>query len=736
MNSLEKILTSLTPAQKQAVTHTDGPLLVLAGAGSGKTRVITRRVGYMIARGINPASIVAITFTNKAANEMLHRIDNLLEDNIHNRPLVSTFHSFCVKLLRQYGNHINLDSNFTIFDTSDRSKLIKSACSEIGSLPAGLTPAKVTNFISAAKTRLIGPDDLIDKTRLPEYLIPTVSRIYRKYEELLQTSNALDFDDLLIKALDLLDVDEAREKIHNRYHYFLIDEYQDTNRAQYLLAKRLSEHTRNICATGDPDQSIYAWRGADLNNILDFEKDFPDVKIVYLENNYRSTAYILQAANSLIRNNKRRKDKQLIAVRGQGTKLKIHRCFSETDEARQVLELIEKSRTQGRKLSEIAVFCRVNSLFRNIEPTLAEHQIPYQIVRGVSFFQRKEIKDLMAYLRVIFNPADTVALERIINTPTRGIGAQAQSALKAYAEIMHINLFQAIQQAQQIETLGKSQSNVLRFARMISHLRHFSVNVNSMEKLVKEILEQTTLLSYYERIGEKEKRPDELSPAANLMEFVSLAQKYDLEVENGHLEDFISQLSLVSDIDSVNDETESVLLMTMHAAKGLEFEHVIIIGAEDGIIPHNLSMDESRDIEEERRLFFVALTRAKQQIDICYAENRSTRGSYRANYPSRFLDEIDPRTIDGANIEEFKPKPRNNQFVISPRKPVQDAAAQANSRPRCEYRPGQRVYHKIFGHGIIQEIYLAGSNYIASVFFHNAGLKKLVVGIAPLQIIK
>ncbi len=736
MNLEDKILTSLTNSQKQAVTHINGPLLVLAGAGSGKTRVITRRVGYLILQGISPESIVAITFTNKAANEMLHRIENLLGNDITGRPVISTFHSFCVKLLRQYGNHIGIDSNFTIFDTTDRSKLIKSACSDVGSLPAGLTPAKVTNFISAAKTRLIGPNDLADKTRLPEYVIPTVSRIYRRYEELLINSNALDFDDLLIKALDLFDVEQAREKIHNRYHYFLIDEYQDTNRAQYLLAKRLSEHTRNICATGDPDQSIYAWRGADINNILDFEKDFPDVKIVYLENNYRSTSYILRAANSLIKNNRKRKDKQLIPVKGQGTKLKLHRCFSEDDEAKQVAELIEKSYEQGRKFSEIAIFCRINSMFRNIEPVLTEKQIPYQIVRGVSFFQRKEIRDLMAYLRVIYNPSDIVALERIINTPARGIGAQAQSALKSYAQMMHINLYQAIQQAQQIETLGKSQANVIKFAKLMEYLRTVASSNPSMETLVKTILEHTTLLSYYERVGEKEKRPDELSPAANLMEFVGLAQKYDFEVEEGNLEDFLSQLSLVSDVDSVKDDKDSVLLMTMHAAKGLEFEHVIIIGAEDGIIPHNLSMDESRDIEEERRLFFVALTRAKQHIDICYAENRSTRGSYRASYPSRFLDEIDPETLDGANIKELRPKPKNNQFVISPRKPVQEAATQSNTRQRCEYRPGQRVYHNVFGHGIVQEIYLAGNNYIASVFFHNAGLKKLVVGIAQLQIVK
>ena len=736
MSLKDKILTELTDAQKQAVTHISGPLLVLAGAGSGKTRVITRRVGYLITQGIEPSSIVAITFTNKAANEMLRRVDELLGEDINTKPSVSTFHSFCVKLLRQYGKYIELDNNFTIFDTADRSKLVKNACGDVGSLPAGLTPAKVMNFISAAKTRLIGPDELANKTRMPEYLIPTVARIYRRYEELLIESNALDFDDLLIKALDLLDVDQARESIHNRYHYFLIDEYQDTNRVQYLLAKRLSEHTRNICATGDPDQSIYAWRGADLNNILDFEKDFPDVKIVYLENNYRSTRYILQAANSLISNNKRRKKKQLIPVYGEGAKIRIHQCLSEDDEARQVIELIRKSQQQGRKLSEIAIFCRVNSLFRNIEPELAENQIPYQIVRGVSFFQRKEIKDLMAYLRVIFNPTDTVALERIINTPSRGIGAQAQGALKRYADMMKINLYQAVCQAQKIENLGKSQANVLRFAKLMEYLRQFAKSNRSIEKLVREILEQTTLLSYYERIGEKEKRPDELSPAANLMEFVGIAQKYDTDVEDGNLEDFISQLSLVSDVDAVRDDVDSVLLMTMHAAKGLEFEHVIIIGAEDGIIPHNLSLAESRDIEEERRLFFVALTRAKREIDICYAENRSTRGSYRANYPSRFLDELDPQTIEGANIEELRPKPRNNQFVISARKPVQEAATKTKSKPRCEYRPGQRVYHERFGHGIVQEIYLAGSKYIASVYFHNAGLKKLVIGIAPLQIVK
>jgi len=742
----EQLLKDLNPPQQEAVRHINGPLLVLAGAGSGKTRVITRRIGYMILQGVNPGSIVAITFTNKAADEMSRRVSDLL--NSHDGlgagsggfsrfgPTVSTFHSFCVVLLRMYGKAIGLENNFTIFDTGDTGKLIRNACGDTGALPTGLTPAKVGEIISRAKTHMIKPDEFGTRLGLPQYHVAAMVRIFNRYQDMLKENHALDFDDLLLRTLDLLNEPTAKEQIHRRYEYLLIDEYQDTNHVQYLLANRLAEHTRNICATGDPDQSIYGWRGAEISNILDFEKDYPDAKVIYLQNNYRSTAYILKAADSLICNNKQRKEKVLLPVLESGRKLKIHSCEDERDEAQTVVDLIRLAKRNGRALNEIAVMCRINSLFRTIEQTFRENGIPYQLARGVSFFQRKEIRDLMSYLRVLANPADQVALERIINTPTRGIGTQAQHLLQEYASSQGISFYDAILRAGEIDGLGKSQASVLRFGQMMEEFRAHAQKTKSMEDIVSHVIDLSTLRSYYQQVGEKEKRTDELSPAANLDEFVGMAEKYDEECPEGSLTDFLSQQSLVSDTDSLNTESDRVILLTMHAAKGLEFEQVMILAAEEEILPHVFCLGDDRQIEEERRLLFVAMTRAKRELHISYAHHRATRGSYRHSVPSRFLKEIDPQVVEGLDLSEIARQPRVSQFVISPRKPTQETAEPQAAKPRCPYRPGQRVYHEKFGYGVIQEIYLNGSNYMGSVNFHTSGLKKLALNIAPLQMIK
>jgi DNA helicase II / ATP-dependent DNA helicase PcrA len=733
----EKILTDLTPPQLEAVTHMEGPLLVLAGAGSGKTRVITRRIGHLILRGVNPGSIVAITFTNKAANEMAHRVHDLLEMTNGFGPTVSTFHSFCVLLLRMYGKNIGLDPNFTIFDTGDTAKIIRNACGDTGALPTGLTPAKVQEVISRAKTLMLRPDEISSRLELPQWHLTALVRIFTRYEEMLKENKALDFDDLLLKALELLKEPAAAESIHRRYQYLLIDEYQDTNHVQYLLAKHLSEHTRNLCATGDPDQSIYGWRGAEINNILDFEKDYPDAKVVYLENNYRSTAHILKAADSLISNNTQRKEKKLIPVHEAGKKLTIHSCEDEADEARTAADLVMLAQKQGRPLKEIAVMCRVNSLFRTVEQIFNEKNIPYQLARGVSFFQRREIKDLMSYLRVLANPADQVGLERIINSPTRGIGLQAQTALKEFAREKEISFYDAVLQARSMATLGKSQTNVMRFGEMMEQFQAHLQKTKSIEEIVKLVVEHSTLRSYYKHLGEKENRADELSPEANLDEFIAIAQKYDEEAEEGSLTDFLSRQSLVSDTDAIDSDQDRVTLLTMHAAKGLEFEQVIILAAEEEVLPHVFSAGSERQIEEERRLLFVAITRAKRDLHICYAHHRATRGSYRQSVPSRFLKEIDPQSVDGLDLSEINKNPRVNQFIISPRKSTNALPTPpAPERPRCQYRTGQRVYHDKFGYGVIQDVYLSGTNYLGTINFYNAGVKKLVLNIAPLQTVK
>ncbi len=733
----EKLLTDLTPPQREAVTHTNGPLLVLAGAGSGKTRVITRRIGHLILQGVNPGSIVAITFTNKAADEMARRVRELLELTNGFGPTVSTFHSFCVLLLRMYGKNIGLDPNFTIFDTSDTAKIIRNACGDTGALPSGLTPAKVQEVISRAKTLMLQPQELATRLELPQWHLAALVRIFTRYQEMLKENKALDFDDLLLRTLDLLKDPAAAEAIHRRYQYLLIDEYQDTNHVQYLLAKHLSEHTRNICATGDPDQSIYGWRGAEINNILDFEKDYPDATVVYLENNYRSTGHILKAADSLISNNTRRKEKKLIPVQGLGKKLTIHSCEDEDDEADKAADLILLARKQGRPLKEIAVMCRVNSLFRTVEQTLRDKNIPYQLARGVSFYQRREVRDLMSYLRVLVNPSDQVALERIINSPTRGIGLQAQTALKEFAQQNNISFYDAVLQAGNITALGKSQTSVMRFGEMMEKFRVLLQQTKSIEEIVKLVVDNSTLRSYYKQVGEKQNRADELSPEANLDEFIGIAQKYDEEAEEGSLTDFLSLQSLVGDTDAIDADQDRVVLLTMHAAKGLEFEQVIILAAEEEVLPHVFSAGSDKQIEEERRLLFVAMTRAKRDLHICYAHHRATRGSYRQSVPSRFLKEIDPQSVEGLNLSEINKQPRVSQFIISPRKPSQELpAAPAPERPRCQYRPGQRVYHEKFGYGVIQDVYLSGTNYLGTIDFAKTGVKKLVLNIAPLQTVK
>lgn len=731
----EQLLADLNPPQQEAVRHIDGPLLVLAGAGSGKTRVITRRIGYLILQGVRPGAIVAITFTNKAANEMARRVDELLGTNGGRGPTVSTFHSYCTLLLRMHGKAIGLDPNFTIFDMGDTGKIIRNACGDTGALPVGITPGKVGEIISRAKMLRVKPDELSARLELPQYQSAALARIYARYEQMLKDNKALDFDDLLLRALDLMDEPAARDAIHARHQYLLIDEYQDTNHVQYLLARRFSEHTRNICVTGDPDQSIYGWRGAEINNILDFEKDYPDARIVFLERNYRSTGNILKAASSLIVNNKLRKEKSLLPVLEAGGKIKVHSCDDEDAEARLAADLVRQAQKRGRPLRQIAVMCRVNALFRNVEQVFRDRKIPYQLARGVSFFQRREIKDLMSYLRVLVNPADQVALERIINSPTRGIGAQAQALLKEFALRHDITMYEAALRAREIPALGKSQAGVFRFAQLMEHFRAEMRNAAGVEPVVKMVVEESALRDFYRRLGEKEHRTDELSPEANLDEFIAVAQKFDVERPEGTMTDFLSQQSLVCDTDALDPDSDCVVLLTMHAAKGLEFEQVILLAAEEDLLPHALSKESDRQIEEERRLLFVAMTRAKRDLHICYAHHRAARGAFRQSMPSRFLKEIDPQVVEGLNLSEINRPARVSQFVISPRK-APDAPVNTPARPRCPYRPGQRVYHEKFGYGVVQDVYLNGAIFMGSIHFHTTGVKKLALNIAPLQMVK
>ena len=749
----EKIIEQLTAKQREAVTHIDGPLLVLAGAGSGKTRVITCRVAHLVAQGIGPEHILAVPFTNKAAAEMRARVDILLagvegtgkQASAASAVTVGTFHAFCSMLLRRFGRTVQIDPGFTILDEKDRLKLIKHACEERSGMVDGLTPAKVAGAISLAKGQLTGPDQLDEL--MSDFRVKIISQIYKAYEKLLAGANALDFDDLLLNVVKLLDDQQVRDHIEEIYQYVLIDEYQDTNRIQYLIAKKLTQQRRNICATGDPDQSIYAWRGAEIRNILEFEQDFPDARVVRLEQNYRSTKKILRAASTLIRCNKLRKEKTLWTDNPPGAMLEVFQCDDEVDEAKRIVDTIVTLHKQGRELSDFAVFCRVNSLLRTVEQQLSVKGIRYQLARGVGFYQRREIRDAIAYLRVLANPVDHLALRRIINSPTRGIGSKAQGILSDHAQGKGISFYQAIQNADELSELGRTKINVVNFATMLEQLA--GLGKEGVAQIVRQVIDRTGLRQFYAQLDDKEHQqnvgeilsgPDELSPEANLDELISTAVQFDLNYPDRRLEDFLAQSSLVSAVDSVDAQLGAVMLMTLHSAKGLEFPVVFIMAMEDGILPHAMNIEENSKLEEERRLMFVGITRAREQLYLSFTDMRTIRGRGRRSVPSRFLKQIDPEVLTGYNRDDFGGSVRPTPFVIGPRRGSdqdEDAAASAlPSRPKCRFKINQRVYHPKFGHGRIDNIQLVGNDYLASVQFQTAGLRKLVLKYAPLEPVK
>jgi len=747
----EQLLEQLTEPQQEAVRHIDGPLLVLAGAGSGKTRVVTYRVAYLIAQGIAGEHILAVTFTNKAAGEMRSRISQLLDSLADGdsaragKVTVGTFHAFCTLLLRRYGWHIGLQPHFTIPDEGDRLKLLKEAMKNRSNLLETLTPAKVCGAISLAKNQLAGPDEL-EAVLGDNFRVRMIAQIYRAYEQLLEQANALDFDDLLLKALKLLGDQELRDHVEDIHRYVLIDEYQDTNRVQYLIAKKLTQQRRNLCATGDPDQSIYGWRGADLRNILQFEQDFPDAKVVRLEQNYRSTRNILRSANALIQHNKFRKDKKLWTANPEGPSVELLRCEDEEDEARKIADLIEQMHRQGRPLNHFAVFCRINSLLKTVETELNLRSLPYQLARGVGFYQRREIRDALAYLRVLANPADRLALERIINTPTRGIGAKAQKILQEFARTSRISLYEAIQQADRLEQLGKSQQNVSAFAALLSHLA--ALPKKPVAALIQQVLDQTGLRAYHAEQSKLASEPeDELEqqqgeeqgePKTSFDELVNYAEQFDKNYAELELEDFLAQSSLASEVDSVDSGRGAVMLMTLHAAKGLEFPVVFMMALEDGVLPHALCSEDPKLLEEERRSMFVGMTRAQEKLYLSYALTRTFRGKKgRRSVPSRFLRQIDTDAVAGLNRDDFEVTRRTAPFVIASRPGAQRSeTAEVPKRPKCPFKAGQRVYHDRFGHGRIESIQLVGNEYMASVQFRTSGLRKLALRFAPLHLVK
>jgi DNA helicase II / ATP-dependent DNA helicase PcrA len=669
MNPSE-LMNDLTEPQKQAVTHGGGPLLVVAGAGSGKTRVITRRVAYLISQGVDPGAILAITFTNKAAGEMKQRVAATLGGRWRDwgklfqaAPMICTFHSLCLRILKHFASTIGLPPNFAVFDSADQNKLMKEALSSLGVSTTMYPPGSVHATISNAKNKLLTASDFAKNAGDPYQR--TVANIYAKYQALLKANNALDFDDLLLETANAFRRHHAvLEELQDRFLHILVDEYQDTNHAQYIIAHALARKHRNIVVVGDPDQSIYAWRGADVANILDFEKDYPDATVVRLEQNYRSTKTVLAIASKLIANNVHRKEKALWTENPQGERAELYMCQDEHDEADQIANrLVRLHEKDNIPWNAMAIFYRMNSLSRVMEESLRRRRIPYQIARGVEFYNRKEIKDVLAYLRTVANPFDEVSLTRIVNVPTRGIGDAAVKLLTTHAVAAGISLWEAMGQAEKVEGLStRAVKSVAAFIQLIEKLRPVAdapaemfVEKGRIRTLMEAVLARSGLEEMLKKLD-----PTKENEIPNVNELVTSAAEYDRDYPEGTLDDYLSAVSLTSDIDRLEGSEGAVTMMTLHAAKGLEFPVVAIIGLEEGCLPHARAREDARQLEEERRLCFVGITRAQERLLLSNAAWRTIRGQRQRVVASPFLQEMPQdmlETTDRAD-NSYDPGPR------------------------------------------------------------------------------
>ena len=727
MNSL---LTGLNKEQQQAVQHTEGPLLILAGAGSGKTKVLTVRIAHLLAQGVNPYEILAITFTNKAAKEMKSRVEGLVGD-VANRIWLSTFHSFCAKFLRfELDNFLGYNSNFTIYDTSDSQAVIKAALKALNLDDKYYPVGAMIGAISDAKNKLLFASDFRKQAR--DFYQQKVADVYEYYERELRKNNALDFDDLLLVAVKLLQSNEAvLDKYSKRFRYVMIDEYQDTNHAQYLLAKLLASHWKNIAVVGDADQSIYAWRGADIQNILDFEKDYPNCTSIKLEQNYRSTKIILDAANAVIENNEGRPKKNLWTDKTEGAKIQHFTAQSEHEEAAFIGDTIAKKHDiYGVPYGDMAILYRTNAQSRVLEEALIKRALPYTMVGGTKFYDRKEIKDVLAYLRVLYNPFDDLSLLRIINVPKRSIGATTVAKLQDYARANGTSLFMTLTQLHLVDTIkGKTKEKLEEFGILI-----FTLVAEMEDKTVLDILEAILDRTGYLAQLEESTDPQDQARAENIGELLSVAKDFQDTNPTGTVEDFLEQVALVNDVDSFEQEESKVTLMTLHAAKGLEFPIVFLGGLEEGLFPHSRTLMNPEEIEEERRLAYVGITRAEKELYISNATTRTVFGRTSSYLPSRFIDEIPEELVDGLRAKRKVPddiKRHVPQHMSVTSRPVTKPIVR--NEVIADWKVGDTAIHSKWGNGKVINVAGEGAGMKLTIEFPTQGVRVVMAKFAPVK---
>ena len=731
---MNPIFDTLNDRQCEAVKHTEGPLLITAGAGSGKTKVLTCRIAHLLELGVAPYRILAITFTNKAAKEMKERVTNLVgaqADSIW----LSTFHSFCAKLLRfEVDGFHGYTRNFTIYDSSDQLVLVKDCLKKLNLDDKQFTPRSVLGTISSAKNVLM--DAKAFAAKASDFYEQKVADVYALYQEKLRENNAVDFDDLLFLAVRLLqENEEVREKYQSRFQYILVDEYQDTNHAQYALTKILAARWRNICVVGDADQSIYAWRGADIRNIIDFTRDYPDAASIKLEQNYRSTKTILHAANAVIDNNESRPKKTLWTENPTGNKIIHYQAQTEHDEADYIAGVIyNRHEISHEPYGDMAILFRTNAQSRVLEEKLMRYAIPYTMVGGTKFYDRKEIKDVLAYLRLLYNPEDSLSLTRIINVPKRNIGATTMEHVAAYAEAQGISLFEALSSTDEIPVTKRAKASLENFAAMIFDLLN-DIEGKDVLSLIETVIKQTGYGDMLDK--EAEHDPQGESRKENVGEFLSVAKDYMDSNPEGNLQDFLENVALVSDVDDFESSDSKVTLMTLHAAKGLEFPVVFLTGLDEGLFPHSRTLMDPAQVEEERRLAYVGITRAERQLYVTNAVTRTMYGRISAYMPSRFLAEIPPQFMEDYHRKSAMPQSRTTavpgkQRVSILTKPV------ASSLPKKHavtdtFAKGDKVRHKIWGIGTVLDVIGEGPNMQMKIQFPTKGIRQVVVKYAPLE---